>query len=128
VTLLDTSSLIHFLRLKGDPIVKARVKKLIAKGDAVLCDLVAVEIWMGVASAEDERDVRRITETLPCLPTDDTVWSLARKMGFQCRRAGTPVPSSDLLIAACAFAHGAEIEADDRHFALLRDAFEKMRS
>ena len=125
--LLDTSSLVHFLRLKGEPSIKARVKGIIARGDAVLCDLVAVEIWMGVATSEDERDVRRLTTVLPCLPTDGNVWQLARAIGAQCRRAGTPVPSSDLLIAACAFAHGAEIEAEDKHFTALCAARDALR-
>ncbi len=122
MTLIDTSSLVHFLRQKGDPAIKARVKGILGRGDAVLCDLVVVELWMGVAGSQDERDVARMTRTLPCLPTNEDVWRLARALGSRCRQSGTPVPSSDLLIAACAFAHGAEIETADAHFGLLREA------
>jgi predicted nucleic acid-binding protein len=126
VTLLDTSSLVHFLRLKGDSAVKARVKGILLRGDAVLCGMVIVEIYMGVASPADENDVRRLSKVLPCLPTNEDVWRMARALGAACRRAGTPVPSSDVLIASCAYVNGAEIEADDAHFDLLRTAHDSL--
>jgi predicted nucleic acid-binding protein len=122
VTLLDTSSLVHFLRRKGDLSVKARVKALLLRGDAVLCDLVVVELWMGVSTPLDGEAVKRLSTVLPILPTNDAVWLVARALGGQCRRMGAPVPSSDILIAACAFAHRAEIEAEDAHFEVLSRA------
>ncbi len=48
MTLIATSSFVHFLCRKGDPIVKERVRSLLTSGDAAICELVAVELWMGV--------------------------------------------------------------------------------
>jgi predicted nucleic acid-binding protein len=121
MTLLDTSSLVHFLRRKGDPVVKARLRGILRGGDAAICDMVAVELWMGVGSEEDARAVEALTSVLVLLPTDAGVWNLARRLAARCRREGRPVPASDVVIAACAFANGAGIDAEDAHFEVLRN-------
>lgn len=117
--LIDTSSLVHFLRRKGDPVVKERVRGILRRGDAATCDLVQVELWMGVGSEQDERDVIALTSVLPSLAMDARIWNLARDLAVRCRRAGQPVPSSDVVIAACAFGHGVAVDAVDAHFAWL---------
>jgi predicted nucleic acid-binding protein len=48
------------------------------------------------------------------LPIDERVWRQAKRLGRACRRNGTPVPSSDLLIASCAWVHGAALDAEKR--------------
>lgn len=124
MTLLDTSSLVHFLRRKGDAAVTERVRRLLASGEVAICEIIAVELWMGVGSKDDARDVKELTELIPCLEIDSAVWALARRLALKCREAGAPVPSSDVVIAACAFAHGASIDAEDAHFTVL----ERIRS
>jgi len=119
MTLIDTSSLVHFLRKKGDQKVKNRLQEILLRGEGALCDMVVVELWMGIGSREDERDVTELTGMLPLLPTDQPVWTLARKLALTCRKNGSPVPSSDALIAACAFTHQAELDYEDKHFLVL---------
>ncbi len=117
--LLDTSSLVHFLRKKGDPEVKERVRAILRGGDAAICPMVEVELAMGVGSARDGREVEELCGLLISLPVDRNVWEEAARLGRACRRNGTPVPASDLVIAACARVHDARIEAVDAHFRVL---------
>ena len=117
--LIDTSSLVHFLRRKGDPVVKERVRGILRGGDAAICPMIEVELSMGVASPQDARDVGELCGFLLKLPIDERVWTEAARLGRACRKNGTPVPASDLVIAACAFVHGAKIEAADGHFKTL---------
>lgn len=117
--LLDTSSLVHFLCRKGDPVVKERVRGILRGGEAAICPMVEVELSMGVATERDGRDVAELCELLVSLPIDGRVWERAARLGRACRRNGTPVPASDLVIAACAHTHGANIEAVDSHFVVL---------
>lgn len=119
MTLVDTSSLVHLLRKKGDPIVKERVRRLFRTGDVAICEMVAVELWMGVGSPEDAEDVGELIEKIPFLPIDDHVWRRARTLAGSCRRSGMPMPASDVLIAACAFVHRAKIDTEDAHFEVL---------
>lgn len=117
--LLDTSSLVHFSRRKGDAGVKERVRAILKGGDAAICPVVEVELAMGVASEQDGRDVEELCNLLVSLPIDERVWQQAKSLGRACRRNGTPVPASDLLIASCARVHGAALEAVDTHFEVL---------
>lgn len=119
MTLLDTSSLVHLLRRKGDPAVKERVNSILLRGDAAFCDMVEVELWMGVASKADEKDVTDLADLLISLPIDETVWERAKTLAAACRKAGTPVPAPDSVIAACAFVHRAALDYEDEHFRLL---------
>ncbi len=119
MTLLDTSSLVHLLRRKGEQTVKDRVNSILLRGDAAICDMVEVELWMGVASKRDQEDVTDLAALLVSLPIDQAVWSRARLLASACRKAGNPVPSSDCVIAACAFVHGAGIDYEDEDFGFL---------
>lgn len=119
MTLLDTSSLVHLLRRKGDQTVKERVNSILSRDEAAICDMVEVELWMGVASRQDEKDVTDLAALLVSLPIDQAVWKRAKALAAACRKAGNPVPSADCIIAACAFVHGAELDYEDEDFRLL---------
>jgi predicted nucleic acid-binding protein len=119
VTLIDTSSWIQFLRRGGNASVKQRVRDLLKDGSVATCPVVLAELWMGAGSAKDRQDVQELQDVLPCLPMDQQTWDLSYRLARVCCERGTPVPASDLLIAACAFFHGATIDAEDKHFATL---------
>ena len=120
MTLVDTSSWIHFLRRGGKEAVKKRVRDALADGSAVTCPVILAELWMGAASEKDRKDVQELQDVLHCLPIEQETWKLAYQLARSCCANGTPVPSTDLIIAACAFFHGASIETEDKHFALLQ--------
>ena len=117
--LVDTSSWVPFLRKDGSPEIKARVVRIMQEGSAVVCPVVLAELWMGAASPQDQSHVQQLQDVLPCLPVGEIVWERSYALARICRALGTPVPASDLIIAACAFVHGASIEANDKHFPIL---------
>lgn len=117
--LVDTSSWVPFLRKDGKLEIKARVVRILQEGSAVICPVVLAELWMGAGSPDDQAHVRQLEDVLPCLPMSDGVWERTYALARTCRARGTPVPASDLMIAACAFVHRASIEASDRHFLTL---------
>ena len=121
MTLVDTSSLIHLLRRKGDPLVKKRVLSLLENDTAAICPMIITELWMGASIKEDKDDVGALISLLHLLEIHDGVWKLAHQLASICRSKGTPVPGSDLVIAACAFYHNVEIESCDHHFYILRE-------
>ena len=117
--LIDTSSLVHFLRRKGDPVVKKRVRSILLGGDAAICPMIRVELAMGVASPKDSRQVSALCSAMILLEANEAVWAEAERLGRKCRELGSPVPASDLLIAATAFVHRTMLEAEDGHFKIL---------
>ncbi len=119
MTLVDTSSWIQFLRRGGNAVVKQRVRDLLKDGSVVTCPVVLAELWMGAGSVKDRQDVQELQDVLPCLGLNQQTWDLSYRLAGVCCERGTPVPASDLLIAACAFFHGALIDAEDKHFGTL---------
>jgi predicted nucleic acid-binding protein len=114
--LVDSSSWIHFLRPNGDPVVRARVTTALTSGDAAWCPLVRLELWNGAAGERDRRILEDFAAVLPELAIDADVWTAAYALARRARSAGVSVPATDLLIAACAQRHGAELETADADF------------
>lgn len=119
MTLVDTSSWIQYLRRDGELEIKEKVRSLLLDGAAVLCPVVLAELWMGAGSKKDQDDLTELSAVLRCLPMTDEVWECSFRLARICRAKGTPVPSSDLMIAACAFIHELKILAKDKHFETL---------
>ena len=116
MTLIDTSAWVEALRRDGDGGVRSEVARLLKTGHAVLCDIVILELWNGARGEYERSKVRQITETLECVPTTDTVWTMAHNLATICRTRGITVPSTDLLIAATSRVHGLELLEADSHF------------
>jgi predicted nucleic acid-binding protein len=53
------------------------------------------------------------------LAIDADVWAVSFDLGRSSRAKGSRVPATDILIAACAFHHGAAIETWDSDFDML---------
>jgi predicted nucleic acid-binding protein len=116
VILVDSSSWIHFLRPSGDSEVRARVEAALTAGEACWCPLVRLELSNGAAGDRDRRILRDFEAALPELAIDEEVWATAYELARRARAAGVSVPATDVLIAACARRHGAEVETADSDF------------
>lgn len=117
---LDTSGYSHFLR--GDP----RVVELVDTADWIgLPAVVAGELWVGFLSG------KRIEQNLAALrgflsnpsvheiPIDGDVARVYGEILLALRRAGRPVPTNDLWVAAAAAHTGSTVLTYDRHFRLI---------
>lgn len=114
--LVDSSSWIHFLRPNGDPVVRSRVEAALTSGEACWCPLVRLELWNGAAGDRDRKVLRDFEDVLLELAIDDDVWAGAYELARRARSAGVSVPASDILIAACARRHRADLETADSDF------------
>jgi len=119
MVLIDTSSWIHLLRPTGDQSVRARVENILRAGDACWCSMVRLELWNGAGGNQEKKVLRDFERILPELPITEIVWQEAYALARLARAAGITIPSTDLLIAACARHHGAALETADSDFALL---------
>ncbi|MCK4410748.1 PIN domain-containing protein [Candidatus Bipolaricaulota bacterium] len=122
LTLVDTSSWIEALRQDGDPDVTKRVFNLMSEGTACLCDMVILELWNGARGEKEKQGLTELEEALRFLPIDRSVWKLAKGLARTCRSRGLTIPTTDLLVFACAEWHGAELEHCDEHLNLLKEA------
>ena len=81
--------------------------------------MVRLELWNGAGGGHEKKVLRDFERLLSELAIDHEVWRAAYDLAKRARAAGVSVPATDLLIAACAKHHGAELEHSDSDFTLL---------
>jgi hypothetical protein len=113
--LIDTSLWIDFLRIRSPQNLKQLVAPFVLDPDAHLAEPVTFEVLRYASSAEAAQIGRRF-QTMPLLPTPPDLWIKAALLGQACRRKGATVIALDLLIAAVAIHHGAEVVTFDNDF------------
>jgi predicted nucleic acid-binding protein len=116
VTLVDTSSWVEALRESGDRVVRERVRALLENGEAAWCDMVRLELWNSATGPSERRALKIFDRDLPCLEIGPQVWPLACELARKARAAGLTLPSTDLLVLACARHHQVPLEHCDSHF------------
>jgi hypothetical protein len=77
---------------------------------------VRLELWNGAGGDRDRRILRDFESVLPELSIDHEVWAGACDLAGRARSTGVSVPATDILIAACARRHGADLETADSDF------------
>jgi predicted nucleic acid-binding protein len=113
--LVDTSSWVEYLRERESEIGD-RIEALVLSGEAALCDITLVELWHGARGAKEKRELAEMEKEIEHIAVDAAVWRLASKLALRCHEKGLTVPISDIVTAACAVAHGLELEHCDKHF------------
>ncbi len=124
--LVDTSAWIDALRTDGDPAVRTEVRLVVSQGTALFCDMVLLELWNGARGEAEVELLADLERDVECVATTAQVWSTVRGMGRSCRETGITVPTTDLLIAACAETHGLSLLHHDAHFDAVARAVRKL--
>jgi tRNA(fMet)-specific endonuclease VapC len=118
---LDTSAYSHFMR--GEP----EVVGLIDAAEWIgVPSIVIGELWTGFLRGrrlrENEKELRDFLANAAVAEIDVTATE-ARSYAdlvIALRKAGTPVPSNDIWVAACAVTSGASVVTYDSHFRNIR--------
>jgi predicted nucleic acid-binding protein len=115
--LLDTS--VYSLAMRGED---AALRVLQEAPELLLCPIVLGELYAGFAQGTQPQHNRSVLREFMSSPRVRIVALTADTSEFyalihsQLKRAGTPVPTNDLWIAACAMEHGAAVATRDEHF------------
>ncbi len=128
IVLIDTSTWIEALRTSGKNDIRERVEKLMVNGLAAWCDMVAIELWNGVRGNYEKTHLAELEAEILSLPINKDVWSFARLLTKECRKAGKTVPPTDLIITSCALYHKAGLEHCDAHMNFILTVYRKNRS
>jgi len=112
---------VDFTWAKSPSALKALIQPWLLDPDACLCEPVAFEILRHATPAEKKHlDIH--LATFPLLPTPGTLWRDAAALGRRCRAKGATPGSLDLLIAALALHHDAELVTFDADFSGIAQA------
>lgn len=113
--LIDTSLWIDFTRAKTPLARKLAIQPWILDPDACLCEPVAFEV-LRHATPKERAQIEAQFSTLPLLPTPPQLWRDAARLGQICRDQGHNAGSLDLIIAAIALHHHAQLITGDADF------------
>ena len=116
MTLIDTSAWIHSLRRDGDREIRERVAALLTAGSAAWCPLVRAELWNGARAGHEQKVLRDMERDLVELPLTPAVWDAAFELARTARARGLTVPTTDIVVQACANHHGIGVLHADGHF------------
>jgi predicted nucleic acid-binding protein len=116
--LIDASLWIDFTRARSPRAIKRFVAPYILHPDAHLAEPVAFEI-LRHATAGEAKQLTQQFQTLPMLATPPLLWTQATDLGRACRRKNLTIGSLDLLVAAVALHHGAEVVTFDSDFLMM---------
>ena len=113
--LLDTSLWIDFTRARSPLPLTQFIAPFVLDPDCHLAEPVRFELLRS-ARPQDARLLESQFATLPCLATPADLWQRAITLGQACRQVGRAVLSLDLLVAAVALHHNAELVSFDTDF------------
>lgn len=114
---IDTSAYSHFMR--GEAAVVAHLDRASWVG---VPSIVLGELWTGflLGDRPDENDAELEAflsrDVVNEVTVDVEVARIYAEVVVDLRRAGTPLPTNDLWIAACAVRSGSTVISFDRHF------------
>ena len=113
--LVDASSWVEYLRARSSE-AGDRVEVLVLSGEAAWCEMTLVDLWHGVRGLQEKRQLAEMEREIDRVPLSSEAWRLASKLALRCRERGVTVPTTDIVVAACATHHALELEHCDAHF------------
>ena len=119
LVLIDTSSWIENFRKDGLSEVRERVRKIFLTGNAAWCEIIQLELWNGARGTGERKLLEELEKDVTLLSITPEVWKESFALASQLRTRGISIPTTDILIAACARYHRVPLESCDKHFKLL---------
>ncbi len=115
--LVDTSAWIEFYHRQGAKGVKRALTDALERHEIAVVAPVVAELLQGAKTKDAYKTLSDDLQALLCLPLGCEEAAVAAKLGWELRRAGRPVPTIDLLIAAAARQYRYEVwHFGDGHF------------
>jgi predicted nucleic acid-binding protein len=113
--LVDTSYWIEYFNRPGTEKASA-VEALIREDRAALAGVILAELLQGARTIEEFSELRSALAAVIWVVTTEESYARAGRLGFELRRRGVTVPTTDCVIAAVAESIGGRILTLDGHF------------
>jgi predicted nucleic acid-binding protein len=112
--IVDSSVYIDWMRQGRSP---TRVLRPFVLADQMFtCGVIRVEVLRGAVKPAVRTELGELFNALRDIPFTAGVWDRTEALAWQLDWAGTVLPLSDLMIAACALHVGATVVSTDPHY------------
>jgi tRNA(fMet)-specific endonuclease VapC len=117
---IDTSAYSHFRRGEPSVVEIIGMARWIGVPSVVLGEL-RTGFFLGNYAARNEDELRRFLHhsSVEILDVDDDAARIYAEIMIALRKAGTPLPTNDIWVAAVAVREGATVLTYDEHFRLI---------
>jgi predicted nucleic acid-binding protein len=115
LVLVDTSYWIEYFN-RPEREQSRLVARLLVEDRVAIIGVVLAELLRGTRTGEEAAELRTALGAVVYVETDREVYTRAGMLGFELRRRGITVPTTDCIIAAAAESIGSRVLTLDAHF------------
>ncbi len=120
--LVDTSTWIASIRPNTDIDLQIQtvLRQSLFAGTIVTAPIITLELLQGTRTHGEYNELKVMLQALRQLPMTAHLWDRACSLGFQLRRRGLTIPTTDVIIAALAMEYDCALLHQDRHFPMMQ--------
>ena len=118
--LIDTSAWILGLKRNSSNQIKNTLTEILDKDLSATTGIIILELLQGTRTKKEYAEILSDLSALYYFEVDKEVWEKASQLGFNLRRKGKTIPSTDLLIASIALHYDLTLLHSDNHFEIIK--------
>ncbi len=118
--LIDTSAWILGLKRNSSPQIKNILMEILDKDQSATTGIIILELLQGTKTKKEYEEIFSDLSALHYFEENKEIWKKASLLGFELRRKGKTIPSTDLLIASISLYYDLDILHADNHFEIIK--------
>ena len=118
--LIDTSAWILGLKRNSSNQIKNILTEILDKDLSATTGIIILELLQGTRTKKEYAEILSDLSALYYFEVNKEVWEKASQLGFNLRRKGKTIPSTDLLIASIALHYDLTLLHSDNHFEIIK--------
>ena len=119
--LIDTSAWILGLKRNSSNHIKNILTEILDKDQSAITGIIILELLQGTKTKKEYGEIFSNLSALYYFEVNKEIWKKASQLGFDLRRKGKTIPSTDLLIASVALHYDLTLLHSDNHFEQIRE-------
>jgi len=119
--LVDTSAWILGLKRNSSNQVKNILTIILDKDQSATTGIIILELLQGTKTKKEYTEIFSDLSALHYFEVNKEIWGKASQLGFDLRRKGKTIPSTDLLIASVALHYELTLLHADNHFEQIQE-------
>ena len=119
--LIDTSAWILGLKRNSSNQIKNILTEILDKDQSATTGIIILELLQGTKTKKEYEEIFSDLSALHYFEENKEIWKKASLLGFDLRRKGKTIPSTDLLIASIALHHDLTLLHADNHFEQIQE-------
>ena len=118
--LVDTSAWILGLKRNSSNQIKNILTEILDKDRSATTGIIILELLQGSRTKKEYNEILSDLFALHYFEENKEIWKKASQLGFDLRRKGKTIPSTDLLIASIALHYNLILLHADNHFEIIK--------